>query len=58
MSSPQTTDDIKKLMIKKFTEVSPWCIRGGIPSHEVIYHVDGTTQMERNRTLKIIVDLA
>ena len=30
VSSPQTTDDIKKLMIKKFAEVSPCCICGGI----------------------------
>ncbi|MGB8101370.1 MAG: hypothetical protein WCE96_06795 [Nitrososphaeraceae archaeon] len=31
VSSPQTTDEVKKIMIKKFAEVSPCCICGGIP---------------------------
>ena len=32
VSSPELTDDIKKLMIKKLAKVSPCCICGGIPS--------------------------
>jgi hypothetical protein len=47
VSSPRTTDDIKKLMIKKFTKVSPCCICGGIPSLEVVYDADGASRVER-----------
>jgi hypothetical protein len=47
VSSRQATDDIKKLMIKKFTKVSPCCICGGIPSLEVIYDADGASRVER-----------
>jgi hypothetical protein len=47
MSSPQTTDDIKKMMIKKFAQVSPCCICGGIPSLEVVYDADGASRVER-----------
>ena len=47
VSSPQTTDDIKKLMIKKFAEVSPCCVCGGIPSLEVVYDADGASRVER-----------
>jgi carbamate kinase len=47
VSSPKTTDDIKKLMIKKFTKVSPCCICGGIPSLEVVYDADGASRVER-----------
>ena len=47
VSSHQTTDDIKKMMIKKFAKVSPCCICGGIPSLEVIYDADGASRVER-----------
>ncbi|MFZ0404544.1 MAG: hypothetical protein WCE93_01070 [Nitrososphaeraceae archaeon] len=47
VSSPQTTDDVKKLMIKKFAEVSPCCVCGGIPSLEVIYDVEFASRVER-----------
>ena len=47
VSSPKTTDDIKKLMIKKFTKVSPCCVCGGIPSCEVIYDAEGASRIER-----------
>jgi hypothetical protein len=47
VSSPQTTDDIKKLMIKEFAEVSPCCICGGIPSLEVVYNIESATRVER-----------
>ena len=46
VTSPQTTDEIKKLMIKKFAEVSPCCICGGIPSLEVVYDADGASRVE------------
>ena len=47
VSSPQTTDDVKKLMIKKFAEVFPCCVCGGIPSLEVVYDADGASRVER-----------
>lgn len=47
VSLPQTTDDIKKLMIKKFAQVSPCCICGGIPSLEVVYDAEGASRVER-----------
>ena len=47
VSSPQTTADIKKIMIKKFAEVSPCCICGGIPSLGVVYDADGASRVER-----------
>ena len=47
VTSPQTTDDIKKMMIKKFAEVSPCCVCGGIPSLEVVYDADGASLVER-----------
>ena len=47
-SSPQATDDIKKLMIKKFAEVSPCCVCGGIPSLEVVYDVEFASRVERD----------
>jgi hypothetical protein len=47
VSSRQATDDIKKLMIKKFTKVSPCCICGGIPSLEVVYDAEGASRVER-----------
>jgi carbamate kinase len=47
VSSPKTTDDIKKLMIKKFAKASPCCICGGIPSCEVVYDADGASRIER-----------
>jgi hypothetical protein len=47
VSSPKTTDEIKKLMIKKFAKVSPCCVCGGIPSLEVVYDVDADSRVER-----------
>jgi hypothetical protein len=47
VSSPKTTDEIKKLMIKKFAKVSPCCVCGGIPSLEVVYDVDAASRVER-----------
>ena len=47
VTSPQTTDDIKKLVIKKFAQVSPCCVCGGIPSLEVVYDADGASRVER-----------
>jgi hypothetical protein len=47
VSSRQTTDDFKKLMIKKFAQVSPCCVCGGIPSLEVVYDADGASRVER-----------
>ena len=47
VSSPQTTDEIKKMMIKKFAEVSPCCICGGNPSLEVVYDADHASRIER-----------
>jgi len=47
VSSPRTTDEIKKTMIKKFAQVSPCCICGGIPSLEVVYDADGASRVER-----------
>jgi hypothetical protein len=49
VSSSQTTDDIKKMMIKKSAEVSPCCVCGGLPSLEVRYPVPdgGATRIER-----------
>ena len=47
VSSPQTTDDIKKNMIKKLAGVSPCCVCGNIPSLEVVYDADGASRVER-----------
>jgi hypothetical protein len=47
VTSPQTTDEIKKMMIKKFAQVSPCCVCGGIPSLEVVYDADGASRVER-----------
>jgi hypothetical protein len=47
VSSHKTTDENKKLMIKKFTKVSPCCICGGIPSCEVVYNAEGASRIER-----------
>ena len=44
VSSPRTTDDIKKIMIKKLTGVSPCCCCGNIPSMEVVYDCDGASR--------------
>ena len=62
VSSPQTTDDIKKIMIKKFAKVSPCCTCGGIPSLEVVYDCDGASRVERycescaNRVVRISLE--
>ena len=47
VSSHQSTDEVKKLMIKKFAEVSPCCVCGGIPSSEVVYDVEFASRVER-----------
>ncbi len=47
VSSHTTTDEIKKIMLKKFTIVSPCCTCGGIPEMEVSYDCDGATKIER-----------
>jgi hypothetical protein len=47
VSSPKTTEDIKKIMIKKFAKVSPCCICEGILTYEVVYDADGATRVER-----------
>ena len=43
VSSPKTTDDIKKMKIKELANASPCCTCGGLPSHEVIYQLEGAT---------------
>ncbi len=40
-------DETKDRMIKKLTSGSQCCICRGIPTHEVIYRLEGATQMER-----------
>ena len=45
--SPQITDEVKKIMIKKFAQVNPCCICGGIPSLEVVYDVEFASRVER-----------
>jgi len=47
VSSPRTTDDIKKIMIKKFAKVSTCCVCGGIPTYGVVYDADGASRVER-----------
>ena len=47
VSSPRTTDEIKKIMIKKLAKASPCCICGGIPSCEVVYDAEGASRVER-----------
>jgi hypothetical protein len=47
VSSPKTTDGIKKIMIKKFAKVFPCCVCGGIPSLEVVYDAEGASRIER-----------
>ena len=47
VNSPHNADEAKKLMIKKFAQVSPCCICGGIPSLEVVYDADGASRIER-----------
>ena len=47
VSSPQITEEVKKIMIKKFAGVSPCCVCGLIPSLEVIYDFDGASRIER-----------
>ena len=47
VSSHQATDDIKKIMIKKFSKASPCCVCGGIPTYEVVYDADGASRVER-----------
>jgi hypothetical protein len=45
--SPNVSDYTKKHVIKKFTNVSPCCICGGIPSLEVVYDVEFASRVER-----------
>ena len=47
VSSPKTTEYIKKTMIKKYAQATPCCICGGIPSLEVVYDADGASIVER-----------
>lgn len=47
VSSPRYSAEVKKNMIKKFGQVSPCCICGGIPSLEVVYDFDGASRVER-----------
>jgi hypothetical protein len=47
VSSPKTTDDIKKFMIKKLAKASPCCVCGNIPFIEVVYDADGASRIER-----------
>ena len=47
VSTPSTTDDIRKVMIKKLAGVSPCCVCGLIPSLEVVYDADGASRIER-----------
>lgn len=47
ISSPQTTDGVKRKMIREFLGVSPCCICGLIPSLEVVYDADGASRIER-----------
>ena len=47
VSSPKTTDDIKKMKIKELAKASPCCTCGGIPSLEVIYELEGASRIER-----------
>jgi len=47
VSSPKTSEEIKKIMIKKFAQVSPCCVCGGIPSLEVVYQFEGIKRVER-----------
>ena len=46
VSSPRYSEEVKKNMIKKFAQVSPCCICGGIPSLEVVYDYDGARRVE------------
>ena len=47
LSSPKTTEEIKKMKIKELVGVSPCCICGNIPSCEVVYDADGASRIER-----------
>src|SRR4026207_13258 len=53
VSSPRYSEEVKKLMIKKFAEVSPCCICGGIPSLEVVYDVEFASRV--NGTVKHVL---
>ena len=46
VSSP-VTEEVKKLGIKKLTNIRPCCVCGGIPTHEIIYNVENATRIER-----------
>ncbi len=47
VSSNNIKDETKHRMIRKLSEGSSCCICRGIPSMEVIYHLEGATKMER-----------
>ena len=47
LSRKERIMDGKKIMIKKFAQVSPCCICGGIPSLEIIYDVEFASRVER-----------
>ncbi len=47
VSSKNMMDVTKHARIRKLSEGSACCICRGIPTHEVVYHLDGATRMER-----------
>lgn len=47
LSSSSVTEEVKKLGIKKLTNVSPCCVCGDIPTCEIIYNVENATRIER-----------
>ena len=49
VSSPRTTDEVKKMMIKRLAKASPCCICGGIPAFEITFPFSegGATRIER-----------
>ncbi len=46
-SSKNINDEAKQRTLKKLTEGSLCVVCRGIPTHEVIYHLEGATRMER-----------
>ncbi len=47
VSSRSIMDNTKRTMIRKLSEGSACCICRDIPTHEVIYPLEGATRMER-----------
>ncbi len=46
VSSKNISSITKHAMIRKLSGGSACCICGALPTHEVIYHLEGATQME------------